>query len=363
MANANDEIIRRVQSGQLTPQQADVLFTKAGINVAAGGGARSNALNSDPAANQRLLDMITGENAMPVGVEPIHTYERQALMGMGDPSSIADRGYNPMSSTFLQNANMYAGKADSALQNGMRGFDANEVQQYFNPAQEAVTNRATSRLSENAKKLQQDMVGRLSNRGSATMGDLYGAQQMGDIQKELVSKTGDIEAQGAYQNWTDAVANMMQTRNNSLQAGNTYAGMVNPMTSAATGAQGITNSAFTTGLAGLQAQQGAGRRIQGFNQGVADISMGNYLGRNDFQNNLGNTAFSTFNTLNSPSANIGQTQQVQPNTGAQIGSALGGLAGASGLTSGIGNFSAVGDYGPQQQNWVGQGLSAFGINL
>ena len=60
MANANDEIIRRVQSGQLTPQQADVLFTKAGINVAAGGGARSNALNSDPAANQRLLDMITG---------------------------------------------------------------------------------------------------------------------------------------------------------------------------------------------------------------------------------------------------------------------------------------------------------------
>jgi hypothetical protein len=179
---------------------------------------------------------------------------------------------------------------------------------------------------------------------------------MGDIQKELVSKTGDIEAQGAYQNWTDAVANMMQTRSNSLQAGNTYAGMigatsgaaanaggtyaglVNPMTSAAIGAQGITNSAFSNGLAGLQAQQGAGQRIQGFNQGVADISMGNYLGRNDFQNNLGNSAFSTFNTLNSPSANIGQTQQPQGNIGSVVGGALGGLVGLAGTAYGGNNM-------------------------
>lgn len=300
-------------------------------NEVAGGGLITSRLKNNPKLAAELDAALAarskGENAMPVGIEPLHQFERNALttMGTSSPSAIASTAMNPMVNAFLQNAKQYSGKADAALQSGMRGFDANEVQQFFNPAQDAVVTRATSRLSDSAKRLQQDMISRLSQRGSATMGDTFGAQQMGDIQKELVSKTGDIEAQGAYQNWTDAVANMMQNRANALSAGNVYASMVNPMTSAATGAQGIQNAAFSTGLAGLDAQQRAGQRIQGFNQGVADISMGNYLGKQGFGNQVTQQVFGQFPTLSNPTM-IQQAPQVRGNAGQAIGSAIGSIA-------------------------------------
>lgn len=342
MATANEEIIARIQSGRMTPAQAEQLFAQAGINIAGGGGARTRYLESNPDANTRLMGLISGENAMPVGIEPLHQYERTALTAMGgSPSTIGNSALNPMATQFLQNADKYGGMASTALQSGMKGFDLNEVQQFYNPAQDAVTNRAVSRLTDSAKRTQQDMINRLSSRGSATMGDLYGAQQMGDIQKELVNKTGDIEAQGAYQNWTDAVSHMMQNRTNALNAGATYAGMINPMTSAATGAQNITGAAFNTGLQGLQAQQGAGQTIRGFNQGVADIAMGNYLGRNEFQNNLTNQAFGAFPTLNGGEM-IQTAQQQQANAGTAIGGLVGGLAGWAGSSGMFGGGSSGG---------------------
>lgn len=303
-----------------------------GANEVAGGGLISSRLKDKPELanelNTALAARAKGANAMPVGIEPIHQFERNALttMGTASPSAIASTALNPMVNAFLQNAQQYGGKADQALQDGMRGFDVEEVKSFFNPAQEAVTNRATARLSKSAEKLRQDLINRLSKRGSATLGDTFGAQQMGDIQEELISKTGDIEAQGAYQNWTDAVSNMMQRRANSLNAGNVYAGMINPMTGAATNAQGIQNTAFATGLAGLDAQQKAGQRIQGFNQGVADISMGNYLNKQGFGNTLTQQAFGAFPTLSNPSM-ITQTQQAGGNRGEAIGSALGALGG------------------------------------
>jgi hypothetical protein len=326
MATANEEIIRRINAGQMTHQQADALFARAGINIPGGGGARTNYLLSNPAANQRLASMLNGQGAMPVGIEPLHQFERNALTALGNPTSIAAMGVNPLSSTFLQNIEKYGNKADAALKAGMKGFDLKEVQQYFNPAQEAVTNRAVSRLTDRAKSLQEDMMHRLSQRGSATMGDLFGAQQMGKIQEELVKSTGDIEAQGAYQNWIDAIGSMFQNRSNALAAGNVYAGMMNPMANAANTAQGVQNQALQGGLTMLGAQQAAGQRIQGFNQGVADIALQNYMNQRNFPNTITQQAFGTFGVLSNPSL-IAQTPLGNSNTGSAIGSALGGLGG------------------------------------
>ena len=394
--NANQEIIGRINDGRMTPAQAEQLFSAAGINVAAGGGSRTKYLNENSDANARLTSLINGENAMPVGVEPIHKFERDALRGLGDPESIASRGGNSYSEGFLDSAgeyggkadvalqesmrlanvraNLYGGKSNAALEEGNRGFDLEEIKKYFNPAEEQVTNRSVARINENSNKLQQAMLSKLSQRGSASFGDLYGAQQLGDIQKETVSKVGDVEAQGAYQNWSDAVANMMQKRRNSIDVGNTYAGMmgdasgvaanaggtyaglVSPMTGAAGASQNISDAAFTTGLRGLQAQQGAGARIQGFNQGVADISINNLTGRNDFKNGQFQQAFSTFGELQNPSM-VGQTQQPQPNYASGVGGIVGGLVGA-GVNGDFGTFGKG-----KNQNWVGQAANTIGIKL
>lgn len=336
MATANDIIKQRIASGQMTDAQAKQLFAQAGINVQPGEGRMDNYLASNPQVDMMLSGMLNGasdQGSMPIGIEPIHTYERGALESLGkNPYGAGTALMNPQLSQFLTQAQGYGDQASSAIQQGMRGFDAAELQQYMNPYTQQVIDRSTSRLSEEGEKMKQAMIGSLQNRGSATMGDLYGAQQMGDIQKELVSKSGDIIAQGNYQGWTDAVAQQEAQRNRSLQGGQTYAGMMNNATNAGQVAQNATLGAQELGLKTLGAQQTAGQRIQGFNQGVADIAMGDYMGGKNFSNTLVNQALTAFPGIQS-AGTTPITYQTQPNTYAQAG------AGLSTLGSNWGNIS------------------------
>lgn len=336
MATANEEIQRRIAAGQMTDAQAKQLFAQAGITVQPGEGRMTQYLQSNPQVDMMLSGMLNGASptgSMPIGIEPIHTYERTALQTLGkDPYSAGTALMNPRFNQMMESGNQYAGKADSAIQQGMRGFDAAEMQQYMNPYTEQVINRSTSRLSEEGERMKQAMIDSMSKRGGATMGDLYGAQQMGDISKELVSKTGDITSSLNYQGWTDALAQQEAQRNRALSGGQTYAGMAGTAYGGANTAQNATFGAQELGLKTLGAQQAAGQRIQGFNQGVADIAMGDYMGGQNFRNTLVNTALQQFPGI----AGTGQTNmqyQPQPNTYAQAG------AGLSTLGSNWGNIS------------------------
>ena len=314
MATANDEIVRRIQSGQMTDAQAKQLLAQAGVTVTPGDGRVQNYLLANPQVDMMLkgmLDGVSDRGAMPIGIEPIHSYERTALEQLGkNPYGAGTALMNPQLTQAIERSMAYGDKADAALQSGMRGFDAGEIQQYMNPYTEQVINRSTARLSEEGERMRQAMVDSMSKRGSATMGDLYGAQQMGDISKELVSKTGDITAGLNYQGWTDALAQLERQRQRSLQGGTTYAGMMNSATNTGSAAQGAKFDAQRLGLETLGAQAGAGQRIQGFNQGIADITMSDYLGGRNFPNALVNQAVAQYPGIQ---GNVPYNTTTQPN--------------------------------------------------
>ena len=325
MATANDIIRQRIASGQMTDAQAKQLFAQAGINVQPGEGRIDQYLAANPQVNMMLSGMLNGvsdRGSMPIGIEPIHQYERGALQALGEnPYGAGTALMNPQFTRMMDSVNAYAGKADSAIQQGMRGFDAAEMQQYMNPYTDQVINRSTARLSEEGERMKQAMIDSLSKRGSATMGDTFGAQQMGDISKELVSKSGDIVSGLNYQGWTDALAQQMAQRERSLQGGQVYAGMMNPFTNAASTAQNATLEAQRLGLQTLGAQAGAGQRIQGFNQGVADLTMADYMGGRNFGNTLTDRATTLFPGIQG-AGTTPITYQTQPNPYAQAGAGL-----------------------------------------
>lgn len=343
MATANDIIKQRIASGQMTNEQAHQLFSQAGINVAPGEGRMDQYLAANPQVDMMLSGMLNGvsdRGAMPIGIEPIHQYERGALTALGEnPYGAGTALMNPQLSQFLTQSQGYGDKADAAIQQGMRGFDAAEMQQYMNPYTEQVINRSTARLSEEGERMKQAMIDSLSKRGSATLGDLFGAQQMGDIQKELVSKTGDITSSLNYQGWTDALAQQEALRGRAMQGGQIYAGMMNPSINAAQTAQNAMFGAQQLGLSTLGAQAGAGQRIQDFNQGIADLTMADYMGGRNFGNTLTDRATTLFPGIQS-AGTVPVSYQAQPNTLAMAGAGLSTL-GQNWPTGGVGNIGAA----------------------
>jgi hypothetical protein len=325
VATSNDMIRQMIASGQMTDAQAKQIFTQAGVNVVPGEGRIDQYLAANPQVDMMIKGMLGGvsdRGSMPIGIEPIHQYERGALTSLGEnPFGAGTALMNPQFMQMMDSVNAYAGKADSAVQQGMRGFDAAEMQQYMNPYTDQVINRSTARLSEEGERMKQAMIDSLSKRGSATMGDTFGAQQMGDISKELVSKSGDIISGLSYQGWTDALAQQMAQRERALQGGQIYAGMMNPFTNAAGTAQNATLDAQRLGLQTLGAQAGAGQRIQDFNQGVADITMADYMGGRNFSNTLTDRATTLFPGIQS-AGTAPVNYQAQPNTLAMAGAGL-----------------------------------------
>jgi hypothetical protein len=375
MANANDRIIQLIQSGQITPQQAEQIFSNAGVTVAGGGGARTNLLNQNQQLNGTLnnyLDTLSGQNraVMPVGVEPLHEWERAGLTTLANPGQLggggmvdaqkmlrdylanpaagSDKFIDPTARKYIDSAGGYFEEGRNAVNRAINPNSA-DIQGSMNPYIEQVTNRSTARLSEEAQKLRDTLLADEGNRSSASFGDLSYAQRMGDIDKELLSKTGDLTANLNYQGYSDAIQNL-------LKGGGQLGQFGQGVTNAAGTAQDIRNSGISNAMAPIEGlfnmgnkqtdmgfeaarnQIGAGQTVRNFNQGLADISTQDYMNEQNYpRENLNQT----LNTLKGFQSGATPTQPALSTTQSginlagsllgQYGGQLDGMFGGSGV--------------------------------
>lgn len=184
-----------------------------------------------------------------------------------NPQAYAQQYTNPM-------ATDYMGRAGEATAAGSRPLTAEEITSMSNPFAGALKNR----LNEQADIQRAGINAGQGMRGARSFGDTSQGVRMGMLDKEVLSKSGDID----YQMFNDAAGLLERGRDRSLNAGGQYGNL-------ATGAQGITNNAMGQGLQGINAlfsagqtarkntienasnQMGAGKYIRDYNQGVSDM--------------------------------------------------------------------------------------------
>lgn len=335
MATANEEIVRLVQSGRMTPQQADAIFANAGVNVRAGGGARTNYLAANPQVDQLIRGMIAGQGqgAMPLGVEPLHQYERTALRALGEgannPNAMAQSN---LSREYMDMIRPYMGKADEQLQRSTAPITSQEIQSLFNPFQEQVLNRSISRLSDERTNRLDELNRLQGRRGAASFGDLAYGRQMGDVEKGFADATADTTAGLNMQGWQQSLADVFKTRQLQQNAATGYSNLTNTAVGASGQAQQNASGGLSDTLRVLAGQLGAGGQIRGFNQGLADMTFADMQGqanypRTNLQSVLGMlpSFLSGTNTQSTPVQSQGQA----------FTEALSGIGG--GITSLFGN--------------------------
>lgn len=377
MATANERIIQMVQSGQITPQQADQFFTQAGINVAPGGGARTRYLQENPQVNAQLENMLSafggaGQGAMPIGIEPLSRGEREGYSTMLDPGLLGGGGMvegqqrirdylanpqaqaqaymSPEAKQALEQSLGMFGKADTALQAGMAPIQESDFSRYMNPYQQQVIDTALAQLEEDYQTAQDRRMADLNRRPSASFGDLFGAEEMASLAEQRMQSRAEIPARYGYQGWQDTLGALQSERGRSLQAGQTYGGLGGSLGNIATQAQGVQSSAmqgaltpvemlYQTGRVGTDVgfdaanrQVEAGRNIRGYNQALADITMNDYMAERAFpRENLAQTMqlVPSFATKN---YSVGGNQTI-PNAATGIGGVLQGIGGTAGINN------------------------------
>jgi hypothetical protein len=207
------------------------------------------------------------------------------------------------------------------VRGGTQGFDQTEFDSYANPYTKDVTNRSIDRLSEQAQNMRANLLRTTaSNRGNASFGDLYGAQRMGDIDKELLNKSGDIIAQGNQQGFSTALEALQNRRTRQLQGGQILAGTGGNFITAANSAQGISNAGFEQGVNTANANLGAGQYIRDYNQGVSDLAFQNYAQPQMDENALTNASVEGYGGVRGAQ----QGYEVQP-TYNRFGNAVSGV--------------------------------------
>jgi hypothetical protein len=263
---------------QETPAQREAAIRAAGYTGEFGKGG-ADAFLMKQFGTTATPTVNAADNVMPVTVEPLHQFERAALtkLGTATPESIRAGGIDPRTGQFLDRFGQMTDEAAGMIRGGTQGFDQAEFDSVYNPYTKDVTNRSVERLSEQAQNMRANLLRTTaSNRGNASFGDLYGAQRMGDIDKELLSKSGDVIAQGNQQGFATALQALEERRKRQLQGGQTMAGAGGNFINAASTAQNIANSGFEQGMNTTNAQVGAGGYIRNYNQGVSNLAFQNF---------------------------------------------------------------------------------------
>lgn len=285
MATANEEIIRLVQSGQMTPQQADAIFSDAGVNVTAGGGNRTNYLASNPQVDQLIRGMISGQGqgAMPLGVEPLHQYERTALRSLGEgainPNASAQ---SDLARQYMEMIRPYLGKADEQLQRSTAPIGADEIEGFFNPFKEQVINRSVNRIADERDSRLDTLNRQQGQRGAASFGDLAYGRQMGDVEEGFADATADVTAGLNMQGWQQSLADVFKTKQLQQNAATGYSNMANAATGASGQAQQNASGGLSDTLRVLAGQLGAGEQIRDFNQNLADMTFADMQGQANY---------------------------------------------------------------------------------
>lgn len=246
--------------------------------------------------------------AMPLHVVPLNEAERRGLstyaapgnLGGGamqdaqgmlrnalkDPRAFGDQFIDPM-------ASQYMGAAGDAVAAGIEDIGFDEVESMRNPYSAALKGR----LSEAGEKAKAALLGTEGMRGARSFGDTMTGTRLGQLDRELLSKSSDID----YNTYNDAYGRLQAMRGLKLQGGQIYGNL-------GTSAQGIRDNAMSAGLRGIGAlfdtgqvrtQQGlqnasnqikAGQYVRDYNQSVADMVAGDMLDEQNYpRTNLANT--------------------------------------------------------------------------
>lgn len=245
------------------------------------------AINANPALRQKWLNFASDAPRMvadnfgrtggivPMTVEPRHQFEKEALTALG--SGTIGRSDPRVTAMFDRFSNL-SGLSEEMLRKGASGFNEEEFDQYRNKYTSDVTDATVSRLNDQAMEMRAKLLRQqASNRGNATFGDLYGAQQLGDIDQELLRSSRDVIARGNEAGFNTALEALFRQRGNELSAGGAIGNLGGQQISAATSLEGILGSELERGLTQIGAQYGAGANIRGFNQDLADLAFQNYM--------------------------------------------------------------------------------------
>jgi hypothetical protein len=282
-----------------TPTRVTDILDDYGYQGNATGGTAQSFIDSNPQAKAAYMAAVqqakAGNNAaltdqtgvVPATAEPLHRFEKEALtsLGSGNPAVLRQAGIDPRTTQFLDRFGGFSDEAAGMIRSGTQGFDQGEFDQYSNPYNEQVTERSVDRLNEQAQEMRANLLrSQSSNRGNASFGDLYGAQRMGDIDREQIQTTGDITAQGNQAGFNTALEALFKQRGNQLQGGNIMGGMGGQFVNAAGQAQSIANSGFNQATSAIQNQGLAGTAIRGYNQNLADQTFANMSEPTRFSN-------------------------------------------------------------------------------
>lgn len=385
MANLNELLEQGIVEGRISPDQATSLMRQAGFTGQFGGGRAEAFFDANADANALGLDMLNfgdagtydnagytpyeddllqGAEVMPLGVEPLHEYERAALQQVGEnPFGLSQQGTSPLAELFLERSQPYMDEAADFYRVSGRGLTGDKIDAAMNPYQQQVVDRSVLRLNEEAEKIRAELLRRQGGRGSASFGDLRFSQQMGDIDQELLNKTGDMVSGLNYEGYNSTVNRLLNERGLQSRAGQGISGLGSSLGSLAGTAQNISTSGQNAALQALAAQQNAGQNIRGFNQGLADIALSEYMANQNYpRTNLNNT----LGMLPAFQSGTGQ-QVVRSDSGSQrLGNTLttiGGVLSQPNISQGLSNFSFgdpfdvvpnSGGYGAQQPNALGR---------
>lgn len=264
------------------------------------GGYSQNLINTNPVLNKVYMDAVNQRVAqnnagmtdrtgvMPVTVEPLHQYEKTGLKTLGEG---VQPQRDPLAEEMLKRSGELTDEAASFIRSGSAPVTGQEITDMMSPYDQAVTDRAVEKLSTQAQRMREGLLRRMgSDRPNANFGDLYGAQRMGDIDRQVVETSGDIQTTGAQQSWQDALKRAYANRELQMSGGSQLGGLAGGSAQAGGVAQGVANSGFQNAISSIAGQIGAGGSIRNFNQNATDLATKNLFQPQQFENMLTETS-------------------------------------------------------------------------
>ena len=301
----------------LTKQQVDQFLNQQGIATGMSEADTMAAINANPQARATYMNMVNAPQqaytppatattgAMPVGIEPLHQFERSSLAALGNYQTPAAFGQAAGAlNQALGTAQQYAQPLTAEqFQQG--------VQMYSDPYQQQVTDVALQDIDDQAASLRNRIMNR--NPGARSFGSSATGVQLSELGGNVMDARARAIAEGGSRAFGGATDFMLRNRAQGLQ-----------------GLSGLGNIATQLGGLGAQQQQadfrtlgargGAGRDIRQFNQNLSDIAMQNYMGAQQYP----------YTNL----TQLGQLAGVIPGTQQQFGSVPGsGQQFGAGLTA------------------------------
>lgn len=344
MATANDEIIRRVNAGLMTNDQAQALLRQAGVNVTPGEGRVSAYLSGNSAADQAVWNLLGGGGAaMPANIEPLHQYEKTGLQTFGNREALGGGGMtagmdalkgvlanpssaqnlNPQAYGMLNRAGGYYDKAAGAADAGMSPITESEIMALMNPYEDNVVKYAgdKARAAINAQ---------LGSRGGASFGDTISGQRLAALD--------ELPFQYRYQGWKDATGLATDAKNRSLTGAGIYGNLGTAATNTAAGYGGAMKDAISlpstlfdmgriqtdTNVNAVNRQIGAGQAIRDYNQGINDQMQEGYIGDQTWTRQNIAQLLSLMDVFGGSSGGL-----VEPDSASKIGSIAGSVGGVA----------------------------------